>query len=54
MPVEIKELVIKTTIGESDTDAGDECATKVLEIKEEIIEEALMRMADHLREIDER
>ena len=54
MPVEIKELVIRTTIGDSDTEPSDECATQVQEIKEEIIAEALNRMADHFREIHER
>lgn len=56
MPVEIKELVVKTTINhdQDNEKISDECSNQLQEIRNEIIEECLMRMGDHLRHLDRR
>lgn len=56
MPIEIKELVIKTTINDAPNgeQISEDCSTQLNEIRNDIIEECLMRMGDHLRALDAR
>ncbi|MFT4601140.1 MAG: hypothetical protein ACI857_001318 [Arenicella sp.] len=70
MPIEIKELVIKTTVNEEqsaanvasdDSDGGNDssssdanCAAKLEEVRDEIIAECLDFVSDYMNKINRR
>ena len=59
MPVEIQELIIKTTITKDDSDLKNESFEKIdyklIKLKKsEIIEECMERLKDYLNELKEK